>query len=662
MLEDGDDGRARPRPRAGARTTEARTSKVSRRSSFATCAIPALRARQGSAARAPHRAGLRRRRAGAEDPERDRADERALADERPARTTSRGRFPRAFLEEGGRADRRLRRRRRPYLVLFGALVVLVVELALRLAPRAPLRLPRAPPARQPRLPGLRAPARPDGRRRDAPRHRGVAGSQGERAVHRRSLGRSPGDGRRQEGLHPRVAGIPRARRRAVRSSSRTSRRGRRRCASSSRTTSGSTPTPTISSPPTRRSTIRSRFAAASSRICSTTIPRRRTRPLLPPRAPDLGHKPRRDGRVSSRPPDGDAPPPTDEKKPALGLDEYRDRWQARANKHDDFPTGYFATTDGDDDGHSDRVARDGHGRQRRRRAPREDEGRRPGSSIRRTTTPAMKVGFAGDIPNAIEEKDSLVSDAAWATGIAFVLILGGVVFFFRSPWSLVVISLPAFIGVGCAYSFAMATYGYVNTSGAFLGAIILGNGINYPIVLLVAVPRVPRARAGAGRGAARRRVERLPRRARGRDGRQHRVRIARHHALPGLQPVRDDRLRRDAARVGLDDPVRARRSSSSSSGIQAKLPVYLRDRSAEDREGRQSRPVDEAHRRRHRATSRRLPRDRGRADARARRSEAARITCATRGSTTSTSSARAAPSTAGQGSGRTRRRRSSAER
>ncbi|MBC7018124.1 MMPL family transporter, partial [Salmonella enterica subsp. enterica serovar Enteritidis] len=36
----------------------------------------------------------------------------------------------------------------------------------------------------------------------------------------------------------------------------------------------------------------------------------------------------------------------------------------------------------------------------------------------------------------------------------------------------------------CAYSFATATFGYVNTSGAFLGAIILGNGINYPIVLL----------------------------------------------------------------------------------------------------------------------------------------------------------------------------------
>jgi hypothetical protein len=38
--------------------------------------------------------------------------------------------------------------------------------------------------------------------------------------------------------------------------------------------------------------------------------------------------------------------------------------------------------------------------------------------------------------------------------------------------------------VGAAYSFAMWRYGYVNITGAFLGAIIVGNGINYPIVLL----------------------------------------------------------------------------------------------------------------------------------------------------------------------------------
>ena len=98
--------------------------------------------------------------------------------------------------------------------------------------------------------------------------------------------------------------------------------------------------------------------------------------------------------------------------------------------------------------------------------------------------PGMRDGFAGDIPNAAAEKDSIVSQAVWATGIAFVLIVAGVVWFFRSPWSLAVIALPVLLGVGAAYAFAYFRFGYVNTTGMFLGAIILGNGINYPIVLL----------------------------------------------------------------------------------------------------------------------------------------------------------------------------------
>ncbi len=179
---------------------------------------------------------------------------------------------------------------------------------------------------------------------------------------------------------------------------------------------------------------------------------------------------------------GPAPAP-DKPKSALGLDEYHDRWEAHAKEHDDFPTGYFATQDGGrlglrivstlgglgDTGGDDLLAR-------------------VKSMVDKIDTksmhPKMQIGYAGDIPNALEEKDSLISDAAWATGIAFVLIFAGLVVFFRSPWAAVVIALPAIIGVGVAYSFAMAYFGYVNTTGAFLGAIILGNGINYPIILL----------------------------------------------------------------------------------------------------------------------------------------------------------------------------------
>lgn len=186
------------------------------------------------------------------------------------------------------------------------------------------------------------------------------------------------------------------------------------------------------------------------------------------------------------PPAGSAAPaanPADDKKPALGMDQFRDRWQQKANKSDDFPTGYFATPDGTMLGIRIVSTAAGLGDASGDALVGEVESIVNGLNPK-SYNPQMEWGLAGDIPNAMEEKKSLVSDAATATGVAFVLILGGIVVFFRSPWSLIVLATPAIMGVGCAYSFAMATFGYVNTSGAFLGAIILGNGINYPIVLL----------------------------------------------------------------------------------------------------------------------------------------------------------------------------------
>jgi predicted RND superfamily exporter protein len=178
-----------------------------------------------------------------------------------------------------------------------------------------------------------------------------------------------------------------------------------------------------------------------------------------------------------------APGPAPRKKPALGLDEYRARWEARAKEHDDFPTGYFETPDGTMIGlrivSSTTGMGDSAGDSLLARVDRLVEAMAPASY-----QPQMRVGYAGDIPNVAAEKESIVSEAAWASAIAFVIIVAGVVWFYRSPWSLIVIALPALLGVGAAYAFAYVRFGYVNTTGMFLGAIILGNGINYPIVLL----------------------------------------------------------------------------------------------------------------------------------------------------------------------------------
>ncbi len=170
-------------------------------------------------------------------------------------------------------------------------------------------------------------------------------------------------------------------------------------------------------------------------------------------------------------------------KPALGVTEYLDRWDEKANNKDTFPTGYFATDDGQALGMkiiTNTTLGDARGDAFLGDVQHIVSGMRPEASYH----PEMKVGFTGDIGNASDEKKALVSDAAKAFLIALAIILSVIVLYYRSLWSLVVIFVPTFCGVAAAYAFAYVVFGYINTAGAFLGAIILGNGINYPVVLL----------------------------------------------------------------------------------------------------------------------------------------------------------------------------------
>jgi predicted RND superfamily exporter protein len=191
----------------------------------------------------------------------------------------------------------------------------------------------------------------------------------------------------------------------------------------------------------------------------------------------------RSGLVSDLDDDSEGKGTGGERKPALGLDEYRTRWKSKAAQHDDFPSGYFETPDGTMIGLRVVSLTTGMG---------DASGdllldrvtHLVGEMQPRQYEPHMRVGFAGDVSNAHAEKESVVSQAIGALVLALFLVAAGVIGYYRSVWSLAIIVFPAVLGVGAAYAFAYFWIGYVNTTGMFLGAIILGNGINYPIVLL----------------------------------------------------------------------------------------------------------------------------------------------------------------------------------
>ncbi|HUJ59796.1 MAG TPA: MMPL family transporter [Kofleriaceae bacterium] len=93
-------------------------------------------------------------------------------------------------------------------------------------------------------------------------------------------------------------------------------------------------------------------------------------------------------------------------------------------------------------------------------------------------------GYTGSIPLAISEVAAIRRDIV-STAILVILGVGGVVgLYFRGLRELFLMSGAVTIGTAVALGFAELWIGHVNAQTAFLGAIIVGTGINYGIIFL----------------------------------------------------------------------------------------------------------------------------------------------------------------------------------
>lgn len=101
--------------------------------------------------------------------------------------------------------------------------------------------------------------------------------------------------------------------------------------------------------------------------------------------------------------------------------------------------------------------------------------------------PSMRLGFAGAPALAVEELRSLQGDLTLSSLIVAIAILLVLLAYFRWWPSVIVISLP--LGVAVCAAFALARMPpfrvtELNANTAFLGSIIVGNGVNFGIILL----------------------------------------------------------------------------------------------------------------------------------------------------------------------------------
>ena len=101
-----------------------------------------------------------------------------------------------------------------------------------------------------------------------------------------------------------------------------------------------------------------------------------------------------------------------------------------------------------------------------------------------------RLGYAGDVATRVEETQGLATDLGISSAIVALVVVGSLVWFYRSWAALLVLFVPLALGTWAGFALAALpplSIRSLNTNTAFLGSIVVGNGINSGIMLLARV-------------------------------------------------------------------------------------------------------------------------------------------------------------------------------
>ena len=110
--------------------------------------------------------------------------------------------------------------------------------------------------------------------------------------------------------------------------------------------------------------------------------------------------------------------------------------------------------------------------------------------------PGLRLGFTGDVAISSEEMAALVQDLTVSSLLVVVVVVIALIVFYRWRRSVAVLFLP--LSIATVLAFALASLPpfnitELNSNTAFLGSIIIGNGINFGIVQLARYVEARRA-------------------------------------------------------------------------------------------------------------------------------------------------------------------------
>ncbi len=170
-------------------------------------------------------------------------------------------------------------------------------------------------------------------------------------------------------------------------------------------------------------------------------------------------------------------------EPKINITALEQKYAAQASTYSRYPKGYYATED-----EKTRIVLVA--------LPGKASGVRSAKALRAEVDaaiaradpgshdPEMRILFSGGVQNLLEEHAALIADLELSTVIVMVLVTGILLLFFRAARATLMLMIALVIGTLWTFGVSFFAVGYLNANSAFLGAIVLGNGINFGIILL----------------------------------------------------------------------------------------------------------------------------------------------------------------------------------
>lgn len=95
----------------------------------------------------------------------------------------------------------------------------------------------------------------------------------------------------------------------------------------------------------------------------------------------------------------------------------------------------------------------------------------------------IEVGYGGYVASNILEHDALAEDLIWATLLVLVAVAAAVAIYNRTWKAIFAVGAPLLAGTFVTFGIAELIVGHLNSNTAFLGSIVVGNGINVGLIL-----------------------------------------------------------------------------------------------------------------------------------------------------------------------------------